>query len=123
MNRPPWAQWIYWLIALTALAVGLIGVVVPLLPTTPFLIVALWAASRCSPRLARWLENHPRIGTVLRNWREHRAIPVTGKVLACLMMSLSFAVIWYQGASATVLIIVFFTITILMAYILSKPSR
>ncbi len=122
MNRLPQAKWFYWLITLVALALGLIGVVLPLLPTTPFLIVALWAASRCSPRLARWLENHPKLGSVLRNWRDHRAIPTTGKVLACLMMAISFAVIWYQGVSTTVLIIVFMVIISLMAYILSKPS-
>ncbi len=122
MNRLPHAKWVYWLIAVVALALGLIGVVLPLLPTTPFLIVALWAAGRCSPRLARWLENHPQMGPLLRNWRDHRAIPTTAKVLACLMMALSFAVVWYRGASTAVLIVVFIVIISLMAYILSKPS-
>ena len=123
MKRLPHAKWVYWLIAVVALALGLIGVVLPLLPTTPFLIVALWAAGRCSPRLARWLENHPTMGPLLRNWRDHRAIPTTAKVLACFMMSLSVAVVWYRGASTTVLIVIFIMITSLMAYILSKPSR
>ncbi|MCX7544859.1 YbaN family protein [Marinicella gelatinilytica] len=123
MKLLPQAKWFYWLIAVLALVLGLIGVVLPLLPTTPFLIVALWAASRCSPRLANWLENHPRLGPVLRNWRDHRAIPTTAKVLACVMMSLSFGVVWYRGASTTVLVIVFMVIISLMAYILSKPSK
>ena len=121
--RMPQTKWIYWGVALLALALGLIGVVLPLLPTTPFLIVALWAASRCSPRLAHWLENHPKLGAVLRNWRDHRAIPVIGKVLACFMMSLSYAVMWYRGASNLVLTGVLILIISLMAYILSKPSR
>ncbi len=123
MRRFLQAKWFYWLVAILALALGVIGVVLPLLPTTPFLIVALWAASRCSPRLERWLENHPKLGPILRNWRDHRAIPVIGKVLACIMMAISFAVVWYRGASVTVLIIVFVVIITLMAYILSKPSR
>lgn len=123
MNRLPRAKWLYWLIAVLALALGLIGVVLPLLPTTPFLIVALWAASRCSPRLAAWLENHPTMGPLLRNWRDHRAIPKTAKWLACLMMTASFVVVWYRGASTTVLIVVFVVMITLMAYILSKPSR
>ena len=123
MTRLTRAKWFYWLVAILALALGLIGVVLPLLPTTPFLIVALWAASRCSPRLAHWLENHPRLGPLLRNWRDHRAIPTTAKVLACFMMSLSFAVIWYRGASTTVLIVVFIVMISLMAYLVSKPSK
>ena len=39
---------------------GLIGAVVPGMPTTVFLIIALWAFSRSSPRLRRWLYEHPR---------------------------------------------------------------
>ncbi|KAA3652154.1 MAG: DUF454 domain-containing protein [Proteobacteria bacterium] len=123
MRRVLQTKWLYWLIAVLALAVGLVGVVVPLLPTTPFLIVALWAAGKSSPRMAHWLENHPSLGPVLRNWRDHRAIPTTAKWLACIMMLSSLAVIWYRGASMVVLVIISLLIISLMAYILSKPSR
>jgi len=123
MSQLPRTKWFYWLLAILALALGLVGVVLPLLPTTPFLIVALWAAGKCSPRLAYWLENHPRLGPVLRNWRDHRAIPKTAKWLACTMMTGSFLLIWYRGASTSLLVIMFIMISSLMAYIISKPSK
>ncbi len=123
MKRLKPRKWMYWLLALVALAVGLIGVVVPLLPTTPFLIVALWAASRCSPKLESWLINHPKLGPVLKGWQDHRAIPLTAKWLACLMMLSSLTYIWYRGTAITVVVVAAVTIGVLMAYILSKPSR
>ena len=34
---------------------GTFGAVLPLLPSTVFFIVALWAFTRSSPKVARWL--------------------------------------------------------------------
>jgi uncharacterized membrane protein YbaN (DUF454 family) len=72
-----------------AVVIGLIGVVLPLLPTTPFLLVAAWCFSRGSPRIERWLLNHPRLGPSVREWRAHRAVPLPAKQLATLMMATS----------------------------------
>jgi len=116
-------KWLYWLLALAALALGLIGIVVPLLPTTPFLIVALWAAGKCSPKLELWLINHPKLGPVLKGWQQHRAIPLTAKWLASLMMLSSLGFIWYRGTDQIVVMSVAIIIILLMAYIFSKPSQ
>ncbi len=69
---------------------GLIGVFVPGLPTTVFLIVAFWAFSRSSERFQMWLWNHPRFGPSIRNWHQHRVIPLRGKIAAAVMMGASF---------------------------------
>lgn len=123
MTRLKHPKWLYWLLAVAALALGLIGIVVPLLPTTPFLIVALWAAGKCSPKLESWLINHPKLGPVLKGWQDHRAIPLTAKWLSSLMMLSSLGFIWYRGAGAMVIVTVAVIMAIVMAYIFSKPSR
>lgn len=83
-TRTLWLLW-GWL----ALAIGLIGIFLPLLPTTPFVLVAAWCFSRGSPRVERWLLEHPRLGPVVHDWREHRAVPLPAKQIATVMMVLS----------------------------------
>jgi uncharacterized membrane protein YbaN (DUF454 family) len=69
---------------------GAAGVVLPVLPTTPFLLIALWAFSRSSTRLHRWLYTHPVLGPRLRDWHEHRIIPTRAKITALAVMTASF---------------------------------
>ena len=79
------------------LGMGIVGIVLPVLPTTPFLLLAAGCYSQSSPRLARWLEGHPRLGPPLRAWRQHGAINPGAKLLAVTMMALGYGVIWLQG--------------------------
>lgn len=69
-----------------SLALGIVGIFVPLLPTTPFLLLsaALWV--RSSPRLYAWLISHGRLGRYIRNFREHRAIPLRAKILSVALL-------------------------------------
>lgn len=74
-------------LGLLAVGCGLAGIVLPLVPTTPFLLVAAYAFSRSSPALHDWLLSHPHCGPLIRNWRDHGAIPRRAKWMAlCLMM-------------------------------------
>jgi uncharacterized protein len=85
-----YTQLLLWRVsALLALAVGLVGLALPVVPTVPFLIVAAWAASKGSPRLERYLLNHPSYGEHIRNWRECGAVPRRAKVFAITAMSIS----------------------------------
>ncbi|MDZ4350300.1 MAG: YbaN family protein [Xanthomonadaceae bacterium] len=68
------AKWTWLLLAYLCLALGLIGVVLPGLPTTPFILVAAWAAARGSRRLHRWLFRHPLFGPMVRDWRREGAV-------------------------------------------------
>ena len=72
-----------------SLALGIAGIFLPLLPTTPFLLLsaALWV--RSSPRLYAWLLAHPRLGPYIRDFREHRAIPLRAKLLSLTLLWLT----------------------------------
>ena len=78
-----------------AMLAGIVGIFLPLLPTVPFMLLALMCFSRSCERCERWLLEHPRLGPPLRDWREHRAVPLRAKQLATLMMATSSLGAWW----------------------------
>ena len=72
-----------------SLGLGVAGIFLPLLPTTPLLLLAAALFVRSSPRLYEWLLNHPHLGSYIRNFREHRAIPLRVKVVSVSMVWLT----------------------------------
>lgn len=76
---------------------GIIGALLPVMPTTVFLIAAAWAFSKSSPRLEKWLLEHPKFGPVLVAWRESGAIPRKGKIAACAGMIVGY-ILFFIGA-------------------------
>lgn len=79
---------LYGLLAYVSLGIGLVAIVVPGLPTTEFILLAAWAATRSSPRLSAWLENHRLFGPILHNWRNGKVIQRRAKVSATVSMLL-----------------------------------
>ena len=111
----------YLCLAYGCVGLGAVGLFLPLLPTTPFLLVAAWAAPRASPRLDAWLQRHPRFGPILRAWREERAVPARAKWLACALMLLSWVImvmttssLWVPLASG----LLFITVAV---YVCTRP--
>ena len=91
MTRPPASKLsrvLYGLLAYVSLGIGLVAIVIPGLPTTEFILLAAWAATRSSPRLSAWLENHRLFGPILLNWRNGKVIQRRAKVSATLSMLL-----------------------------------
>ncbi len=74
-------------------ALGVIGIFLPLMPTTVFLLIALWLFSKSSVRFQRWLYDHPKLGTTLRAWHGHGAIPTSAKLAALVMMGASWLIV------------------------------
>ena len=68
------------------LALGVIGIFLPLLPTTPFLLLSAALYVRSSDRLYQWLIHQKYLGDYIRNFREHRAIPLRAKILSVSMV-------------------------------------
>lgn len=85
---------IYLLLGLATTGIGIVGAFLPLLPTTPLLILATWFFARSSPRLERWLLEHPRFGGLLRAWRDQGAIPRRAKILACCGIAVGVVFFW-----------------------------
>ncbi len=104
-------------------ALGMIGAVVPGMPTTVFLIIALWAFTRSSPRLRRWLYNHPRYGAALRDWDRHGVIPPRAKRLAAAMMTMSLVVIAALASSWILPAAVGAVMALVLLYIATRPSH
>ena len=91
--RSALARWLYQLLALVSLGLGVLGIFLPVLPTTPFILLAAWAATRSSPRLLAWLECHPMFGKMLRDWRQGGVVSRKAKWSATLVMASSAFII------------------------------
>lgn len=69
-----------------SLILGIIGMFLPLLPTTPFLLLSAALYFRSSPRLYERLLAHPHLGPYIKNFREHKAIPLRVKIVSVTMV-------------------------------------
>ena len=69
-----------------SLALGVIGIFLPVLPTTPFLLLSATLYVHSSEKLYQWLINQKYLGTYIRNFREHHAIPLRAKILSISMI-------------------------------------
>ncbi|RFF27218.1 MULTISPECIES: YbaN family protein [unclassified Wenzhouxiangella] len=121
--RPPGRRLVYLSLAYGFVGLGAIGAVLPVMPTTPFLLVALWAATRSSPRLRFRLYRHPRYGPGLRAWQRHGAVPMRAKQAACLLMIASLLLLWLIGTAPFILSMVGLFFTAVAGFILTRPTH
>jgi uncharacterized membrane protein YbaN (DUF454 family) len=103
-------------------ALGIIGAFLPVMPTTPFLLVAVWAFSRSSPRLKKWLYHHPRYGKTIREWFEHGAVSNWVKFVAIATMSMSVPIVYAFTKNLTLVLIHVFIIFLVAIFLISRPS-
>lgn len=75
-------RWVWFAAGWLAVGVGGLGVVVPGLPTTVFFIMAAACFSRSSPRFERWVLELPRIGPLVRDYRNGLGMPQRAKRFA-----------------------------------------
>jgi uncharacterized protein len=102
-------------------ALALVGVVVPGLPTTPFVLLAAWAASRGSRRLHDWLLEHPRLGPPLRDWREQGAVSGRAKVLATAFLAASWAIMYWRGTPPWMLGLLGVLFLTVASFVITRP--
>ena len=77
---------LYILLGTISLILGIIGIFLPVLPTTPLLLLTAFFYYRGSSRLYAWLMNHPKLGSYICNFREHKVIPRRVKVYILTML-------------------------------------
>ena len=87
------------------ICLGVLGIFIPGLPTTVFFLTALWAFSKSSVRFHRWLYHHPTLGRTIRDWHQHKVIPLPAKIMALTLMTASIGVVfvttsWNLGLTA-----------------------
>lgn len=112
-----------WMIAgFLALACALIGVFLPVLPTTPFVLLAAYAFTRCSPRLRNWLEKHRLFGPMIADWEANGAIARRYKILACSIMVAALVGSFFAGVSKPVLIVQILVMAVAAIYVLTRPN-
>ncbi|AMC99931.1 MULTISPECIES: YbaN family protein [Halomonas] len=112
----------YIALAWVSFCLGVIGVFVPLMPTTCFMLLAVWAASRGSPRFALWIREHPRFGPAVVAWEGERAIPRHAKWLAGAMLSFSILVLLFTLSVVWLKVTLVTGLVLLGLWIASRPE-
>ena len=72
-----------------SLILGVLGIFLPILPTTPFLLLTAALYCKASPKLYEWLLNNKHLGTYIKNFREHRSIPLRTKIISITLLWLT----------------------------------
>jgi hypothetical protein len=75
-------------LACTSLVIGIVGIILPGLPSTEFILLAVWAADRSSPRMHRCLMNQNLIRAMIQNLKDGK-MPRKAKFVSTIMMAIS----------------------------------
>ena len=95
---PPHVRLAYLVIAYVATALGVAGVFLPLMPGVPFLLIAIWAAPKGSPRVHDWIYAQPKLARMLDEWYAERVVPLYAKCIATAMMAASLGWLLWRDA-------------------------
>jgi hypothetical protein len=113
----------YLALGVVCVGLGIVGAFLPVMPTTVFMLIAVWAFSKSSARLERWLLDHPKFGPRIHEWRAHRTIPLPVKLTAWGSMAASLTVMFLVGASSIAIAGAASVMLIGAVYIASRPSK
>ena len=107
------SRWAWIALAYGCLVLGIVGIFVPGLPTTPFILLAAWAAARGSRHLHDWLLAHRVFGPMIRDWQAQGAVRRRAKILASVAMALCALIffatapqLWMAAAGTAVMAVV-----------------
>jgi hypothetical protein len=110
------------MLAYLFLALALVGVFLPGLPTVPFLLLTAWFAARGSQRLHNWLYAHPHLGKLLIDWEQEGAVSRTSKVIAVIMLAISWMVMVDRLNNVWVLASIAVLFLTIATFLISRPE-
>ncbi len=115
---------LYLAIGYLSFVLGFIGMFLPILPTTPFMIVALWAFSKGSVKMHRWLINHSRFGGSLRDWEQYKVIPIKAKLTALAFISISISyLVFFSNVPIYAVILAISSMLGALIYVFTRKSE
>ncbi|MDO5647533.1 YbaN family protein [Paracoccus sp. (in: a-proteobacteria)] len=115
-------RWLWLVMGWVCVGLAVIGAVLPVMPTVPFLLAAVWAFGKSSPRLRMRILRHPHFGPPIRRWKRHGVISRVAKIWAVTAMTGGVALtawlgvpVWAVAIQATVCLTV-------AAYLVTRPE-
>jgi hypothetical protein len=120
---PRRTRWLWLALAYASLGIGIVAIFIPGIPTTEFILLSAWAASRGSPRLQHWLENHPVFGKMIYNWRNGRVVARRAKISASLMMSVCLVIMLLTVKHRWIIVIAGLGMAAGALWMWSRPER
>lgn len=110
-------------LACVFLILAFIGILLPGVPTVPFLLLAAWCAAKGSPRMHRWLYAQPYLGQLLSDWHKQQAISRQSKIIALLMLLMSWGLMFSMLSNEWVRVVVSLLFVAVATYLISRRER
>lgn len=110
------------ILAYLFLILAIIGVVIPGLPTVPFLLLSAWFSAKGSKRLHSWLYAHPHFGQLLINWETQKAVSRKSKVIAVVMLLVSWLVMYHHINNLWGFVGISFLFIAVASYLITRPE-
>ena len=124
VHGSPFVRGVFLVVGMIAFAIGVIGIFLPLLPTAPLIILAAACFARAYRPFHEWLLAHRWFGPMLSEWHHHRSVRYRNKVLAIVMMLVSFTgtIVFIVRPMWAKVLLAFFALTVAV-FIYRLPSR
>lgn len=120
---PAGTRWLWLALAYASLGIGILAIFIPGIPTTEFILLSAWAAGKGSPRLRRWLENHPAFGPMIHHWRHGKVVARRAKLSASIMMSLCLVIMLLTIKQRWIIVIAAIGMTAGALWMWSRPEQ
>ena len=85
-RRHRFVRWIWLIAGFLFVGIGGLGLVLPVLPSTVFFIIAAACFARSSQRYEQWILGLPRIGPMVRDYRNGLGMARRTKIIAVVAM-------------------------------------
>lgn len=114
-------KWLLRILGLVFVGFAYLGVLLPGVPTTFFAILAAYSFAKSSPKLDKWIHEHPIFGKYLTNWETKRIYPNKGRIAMVGVMMISL-ISMYFTLPLKVVGYAFFTFLLIIIWAFRYPG-